>query len=200
MQVFDVEQGSPEWHELRGKYPTASCFDKILTPTGKKSTQADDYANQIVANLLGCDKETVSGIKWTERGTEQEPFAIEYYEYIYGNAVKKIGFVVDDDNLAGCSPDGLIGEDGMLEVKTPSSNNFIDYVLSGKAEQYHRPQIQGGLWITKRKWCDLLVYNEKLTPHVFRVERNEEYINLLKNEIIIFNNIIKEKLKCLTKM
>lgn len=177
MKIIDCTQGSDEWIAARVGVVTASCMDKIITPTGKESTQTDKYMNQIIAEIItGESAETFAGNAHTDRGKEYEEEAVAYYAMVHGIEPQKIGFCVTDDGKLGCSPDRFVGEDGMLEVKTGLPHVLIESALNNKLEQDHRPQTQCGLRVTNRKWVDTMLYNPKMKPIIIRAERNNSFI------------------------
>ena len=179
MQIHnDIEQGSPEWFAIRAGKPTASCFDKVLTPTGRPSSQADVYINTLLAEIVtGGSVQDWEGNQWTERGNELEPEAVLYYELQKNITTEKVGFVTNYG--VGCSPDRFVGDDGLLEIKCPKASTQIGYLLNNKLEPKYIPQIQGQLYVTGRKWCDWLAYSDELPSLIIRVERDEQYINSL---------------------
>jgi len=125
----NVAQGSTEWLLLRMGRPTASCFDRIITPSGKPSSQASDYCNLLLAELmLGRPIETPA-MPWMERGSLLEDDARAEYEFVNDVTVDRVGFCTTDDGLIGCSPDGLVGEDGLLELKCPKAEVHVGYLL-----------------------------------------------------------------------
>ena len=189
MKPFDCEQGSPEWFDLRRGIPTASCFDRILTPTGKESTQAMAYASQLIAERLTGVSLGFEGNRHTERGTELEPQARAYYEFVAGPVVE-VGFCLRDDGIAGCSPDGLVGDDGLLEIKCPSPAVHVEYLLAGKAPTKYLAQVQGQLWVTGRAWCDFLSYHPLMDPVLERVSADAEYHTLLEAAILKFSKLL----------
>ena len=155
----DIEQGSEQWHQLRLGIPTASEFDKIITATGAPSKQSEAYANRLLAELIvGHQVETFKKTAWMERGNELEAEAAAYYDLTNDVETEKVSFITDDERTMGCSPDRLIGEEGLLELKCPAPNTQIDYILNGKLDRDYWPQVQGQLLITKRKWVDLVSY------------------------------------------
>ena len=119
------------------------------------------------------------------RGTELEPEARENYEFITGNEVQEVGFIVDLDDTYGCSPDGLIGEDGGIEIKCPLGATMVKYLRSpDELVKNYWQQIQGCMFVTGRKWWDAFAYHPS-TPHVLvRVERDDAYIELLEEQVI----------------
>ncbi len=112
MIIVDVEQGTDEWFAARTGIPTASMFDKIITPTGKKSTSAKAYMNQLLADwYVGRPVDPWEGNKFTEIGNERESESRDLYAFLTDNTVEEVGFCLyDEQALIGCSPDGLVGD------------------------------------------------------------------------------------------
>ena len=111
-----------------------------------------------------------------EWGTEQEPHAKQSYTAITGREIMDVGFVVPDDTDAfGCSPDGLVGTDGLVEVKCPAPETLITYHANGVLPDNYKPQVQGQLLVTGRKWCDFFAYHPALTPFLLRVNEDRDY-------------------------
>lgn len=178
--IYNLEQGSDEWLKVRLGIPTTSNFGKIITPTGKKSDQYEGYLNELLGQLLAGKLEPQVKNAAMLRGNELEPYAVEYYEYHYGYRCKEVGFVTTKDGRIGCSPDRLIGQDGLLEVKCPMYKQHIKNLRSGVIDMKYYPQVQGQLLLTKRKWCDWMSYHPDIPASVVRVERDEEYLEKLK--------------------
>jgi hypothetical protein len=123
-------------------------------------------------------------------GTEQEPAARAAYERVTGTSVEETGFVAHDTLLAGCSPDGLVDWDGLIEIKCPyNSANHIETLLRGMPDE-HIPQVQGQMWITGRQWCDFVSFDprmpEPLQLHIQRINRDPGFIADLEARITIF--------------
>lgn len=195
MKIHNVEQGSDEWFKVRSGKPTASCFDKIVTPTGQLSKSAEIYQNEIIAEILvGGPVESWAGNMWTERGNELEQDACEIYELISGNECETIGFVTDDKETMGCSPDRLVGKDGLLEIKCPKPSTHVANLLAGKMDKGYYPQVQGQMLVTGRKWVDSISYHPHIKPVIYRIERDDEYIENLSKAIVAFNAGLNEKL------
>jgi hypothetical protein len=177
MKIIDCDQNSPEWYAARLGKPTASCFEKIITPTGKEGTQADKYMNVLIAEIIRGERfEAFKGNVFTERGKEYEAAAVKDYELLRGVDAFAVGFCTNDEGTIGCSPDRLIGDDGILEMKVPNPDNHVEHMLKGKLEQEHRPQTQGQLFVTGRQWCDTICWNPKMQPVIIRSERDNAYI------------------------
>ena len=183
----DIEQGSPEWLALRVGLPTASCFDKIITTKGVPSKSAKKYIYQLAGErMLGFSPEGYQNDAMI-RGNELEPEARAAYEFITERKVKEVGFCFKDDRkLYGASPDGVIGEDGGLEIKCPTLAVAIEYLDKGKLPTAYVQQVQGTLLVTGRLWWDFLSYYPGLPPLIVRVERDEKLIAALSYELESF--------------
>lgn len=179
MIVHDVEQGTPEWLALRCGVPTASNFGKIVTATGKASTQADGYMHTLLAEWITGKPGGMEPTPWMGRGTEMEPEARTWYEMETDADVDQVGFITRDDGLVGCSPDGLISNPGLLEIKCPSPGVHVEYLLSGDLPAKYRPQVQGQMLIAERDWCDFVSYHPDMMPLRVRVERDDGYIKTM---------------------
>lgn len=184
MIILDHEQGTEEWLAARLGKPSASGFSKLITVTGKPSTSAVGYINQLIAERFVGKSEPFYVNDHMARGTELEPEAREAYEFITGKTVTEYGFILDDSKEFGCSPDGLVETDGGLEIKCPAATTMVKYLRDPQAlvKAYYQ-QIQGCLWITDSQWWDAFAYHPEM-PHVLvRVERDEEFINKLAAEV-----------------
>jgi len=181
---IDVEQGTPEWLELRTGLPTASCFDKVVTSKGEPSKQAKKYLYQLCGEkLLGTPMETFQNDTMS-RGQEVEAKAREAYEFITDSKVQQVGFCFRDERrLYGCSPDGLLGDDGGLEIKCPTLPVHVECLDGGKLPTKYVQQVQGSLLVTGREWWDFLSYFPGLPPLLVRVERDEAFLSALKGEL-----------------
>ena len=192
MKKIECEQGSPEWLTARLGVPSASQFSKIVTGKGGKSTQVEAYINQLVAEELTGETTFVYVNEHMKRGTELESDARELYEALTGNTVQEVGFCLHDTVNAGCSPDGLVGEDGGLEIKCPAPATHVEWVKAGVLPSKHLQQIMGCLWITGRQWWDFMSYHPTMKPLIVRVERDEEYIAELEKCVTKTVKLIKE--------
>ena len=176
MQIFNCLQGSEEWDRLRCR-PTASEFGSFITPArGDYSKQSTAYAAKIVAKRLGVYTEPPPSF-WMEWGSEQEPNARHAYTKMTGREVQQVGFIMPDhcDDYGG-SPDGLIGDEGILETKCPAPETLIAIHAHGVLPLQYKPQIQGLLFISGWQWCDFFVFHPQLKPFMLRVERDDKYI------------------------
>jgi hypothetical protein len=178
VKVLDVMQGSPEWLQARLGIPTASAFDRIISPKKlQASTQAPTYRNQLLAEwLLGHPIDWGGSSQFMDRGTAMEPEARAYYAFHKDVEVQPTGFILRDDEMVGGSPDGLVGEDGGLEIKAPAIHTHIGYLLEPESlvAEYHS-QVQGYLYLTGRAWWDILSYNPDLPGVIVRIEPDPRY-------------------------
>ena len=183
MLIHDVEQGSPEWYALRLGIPTASAFDKILTPTGKLSTQAEAFINKLLAEEMTGEAMQVEKTVWMERGNELEQEAADYYELINDVELVKVGFCTNDAKTFGCSPDRLVGEEGALEIKVPAPHTHIEYLRKGEIDKGYWSQLQGNLLVLNRKWIDWMSYNPKMPSLILKADRDEKYLSDLQTAL-----------------
>lgn len=187
MKIYDCKQGSVEWIEARLGIPTASAFDKIITPTGKLSSQAPAYMHWLIAEkMLNRSLESLQGLEWVERGKELEPQAVKMYEFEQDVQTFPVGFITSDNGDIGCSPDRLAGTDGLVEIKCPAPQTHVGYMLDGFGDKY-KPQVQGQMLITGRLWVDRYSYHPEMPPVCERTMRDEPYITLLSDALNAFN-------------
>jgi len=203
MIISPHDQGTDAWLAARLGKPSASMFSKLITMTGKPSASADAYINQLLGERITGKSEPHYQSEAMALGTEREPLARADYEFIVGNTVDQYGFILDDSESYGCSPDGLIGDSsigdssgGGLEIKCPAQTTQAGYwrdPQSGVKKYYQ--QIQGCMWVTGRKWWDFFSYHPDM-PHVLvRVERNEEYIEKLSQQVLLAVTIIEAQME-----
>lgn len=195
MRTINCEQGTEEWFAARLGVPSASMFSKIVTTKGVWSTQADSYINQLVAEQLTGEREEVYQSHHMIRGTELEPEARDLYCLMKDFEVQEVGFCLHDTLKAGCSPDGLIGEDGGLEVKCPAPATHVEYLRGGVLPSRYKQQVMGCLWITQRDYWDFMSYHPTMKPLIVRVERDEEYIAALEENVTKAVNLIHENVE-----
>jgi hypothetical protein len=194
MRLHDVEQRSPEWYRLRLGIPTTSEFSSLVTPTGKPSKSASEYAVTLAAELFIGRQIGWDGNGWTERGREMEHQAVSLYEFANDCELHRVGFITDDDGTVGCSPDGLAGDDGMVEIKCLKAENHVRAILHhqahGTCPSDYVPQTQGQLLICQRRWCDLVFYHPELPMLTIRQEPDPNIQAVLQEQIPV---VIKER-------
>ena len=176
MRILPHEQRTKGWYESRRGLPTASSFGKLITSTGKRAASADAYIDELIAEKLTGESKFIPTTAAMQYGIDTEPKAREYYEFMYEREVTEIGLCLHDEISAGASPDGLIGDDGILEIKCPQSHTMVKYLRENRLPPEYKAQVMGQLWICGREWADFLAYHEKMKPLLIRVERDEEFI------------------------
>lgn len=189
MRIIDAPQGTPEWLASRAGVATASCFAAIMA-TGRGGAESADrrnYRSRLVVERLTSKPVQTFQSAAMKQGTEREPFARMAYETHTGNIVREVGLCMHDTLTAGASPDGLIAEDGGLEIKCPELSNHLAYLQIKTEPAEYTWQIQGAMWITGRAWWDFASYNpdfpERLQLVVRRVERDDAAIKKLAAEV-----------------
>jgi predicted phage-related endonuclease len=180
-------QGSEAWRLDRAGHVTASRITDVMA---KDTTAARrNYKAEIVAEILsGSPIEAGYVSADMKRGTEQEPFARVAYEIRTGAIVNQCGFVKHPTiERAGCSPDGLIGEDGLIEIKVPKLATHIEYLLAGKVPAEYIPQMCWQLACTGRQWNDFVSYSPELPEHlslfVARIECDLDVIRMMESKV-----------------
>lgn len=186
MIVLDHEQRSPEWFEARCGVPSASYFDKIVKMDGSPSKQRKKYMYKLAGEFVsGVAEESYQNAAMM-RGTELEPEARGLYEAITGKQVQEVGFCIEDHRRYGCSPDGLVGEDGAIEIKCPNIATHVGYLIDNKLPSDYFQQVQGVLLVTGLAWCDFVSYYPGLNPLIIRVKPNKGFLKKARKELDIF--------------
>lgn len=200
--IYDFEQRSDEWHAAKLGMFSGSDFHTFL---GNSQTKKDKLWEKVAERrFLDSDNEEFFS-PYTERGNMLEPEARRIYSAINEVEVKEVGLVEEDgefDGYAVCSPDGLVGEDGIIEIKTLSAKFFLQYTetdeKTGKPKNYIRPehktQCQFNMFVSERQWCDLVYYHARAGVHIIRIERDEEYIEKIKEALREGVKFIEEKI------
>jgi predicted phage-related endonuclease len=198
MIINNCEQGSDLWFSLRCGNPGASSFDKIITSTGKPSTQAQKYLYQCAGELLtGQKAESYSNVHMT-RGIELEAEARSLFEMIQGVEVKQVGLIYPDHTQDyHCSPDGLIDLTG-LEIKCPSLPVAVEYLDKGVLPTEYKVQVHGSMMVTGFKTWWFISYYPGLKPLILEIHRDDKFCEMIKNYVDGFCSELKslvEKLK-----
>ncbi len=198
MIILDIEQQSTEWFKVKAGMPSASDFDKIITSTGSPSKQQQKYIYQLAGEkITGIRAESYQSLAM-QRGIELEGEARQLYAFINDVEVKQVGFCLSDDKSCACSPDGLVGDDGGLEIKCPTLPVQVEYLLQNELPVDYYQQVQGCLYVTGRKWWDFMSYYPSLKPLIIRVLPDKDFHRALKIELELFNERLKnieEKIK-----
>lgn len=194
MQVSNVEQGSEEWHQIRLGKATASRFKDVLAKG--QGISRNKYKAQLIAQRLS-GKKSKGFTSWQmAQGTEREAEARLIYEAFTGNKVSEVGFVELDHIQAGASPDGLVNDDGTIEIKCTEELAHYEVMEKQKVPAEYVKQIQGQLWVTERQWCDFISYCPEFDPknrmQIVRVHRDEGLIAELQREVPLFMQEVME--------
>lgn len=194
--VTGIEQGSDEWLQMRAGKVTASNFSKVMAKGAGKTRKT--YLYQLAAEILtSAPIETFknAAMEW---GNECEPQARAMYEFNEDVEVEEVTFIHGIEGV-GVSPDGLVGDNGMLEIKSPNTTTQIERYLSGKFPSTYKAQVQGQLWVAEREWEDFLSFDPRIEGKAsyfkIRVERDDSYIRDLEVEVQIFINDLSEILQ-----
>lgn len=194
MKILSHPQGSDEWLASRIGRPSASQFSRLITTSGKPSGSAGKYIEQMVIERLSGESTPHFQSEHMARGNELEPEAREYYELLTGNTVSEVGFILDDSEEFGCSPDGLVGSSSGLEIKCPADNTMLGYIEDPmKGVKRYWQQIQGCMMITGRSTWDFLAYHPEMEPVLVTVEYDEEFCSKMYDEIVKAVNIINQE-------
>ena len=195
MVVLNMEQGSAAWTRARLGIPTASNFKRIMTATGTLSNASVQYMNELINEWRTAKKPASGATEWMRRGLEMEPEARAFYARRSGVSVAEVGLVYRDERrLIAASPDGMVGDDGLLEIKCPKHSTHEAYLRAGKIPPAYIPQVQGQLWVTNRKWCDFFSYHPDFPEQLLlRVARDERYIKELCAAVEGFVSVMLER-------
>lgn len=197
MRVVDCQPYDAKWWEVRRGVPTASEFGSIITPKKAEfAAAAKTYACKLIADKYDGNYGPQSDFQtWAMReGHRVEPEARAFYEFQRGLDVQQVGFIFDDQERFGCSPDSLVGDDGGLEVKHPEAKTHVQWLLAGGIPAEHKPQVHGCMIVTGRDWWDFLSYVPNFPKLLVRVER-DDYTKKLEECLEEFWPMYQEMLK-----
>ena len=176
MRIIDCKQGTHEWHQARLGMPTASRISAVVTPAGKPTANAarTRYAIDLAVERI-TKRPTETFVSFAmQRGLDLEDLARMWYYTQTRTPANKAGFCIADNGLSGCSPDGLVGDDGMIEIKCPGLANYAEIVATGVIPADWLLQCHHALYVTKRRWIDFTLFTdiEPFTGWIKRIERD----------------------------
>ena len=194
MKIITADQRSADWWKARRGLPTASDFDLIVTSDGKPSKSRQKYMFRLAGERLGAmiDESFVSMAM--QIGIDREEEGRSLYE-IARSPVQKVGLCLSDCGRYGASPDGLVGDDGCLEIKCPQVATHIEYMLSDKIPTDYFQQTQGQLLVTGRKWVDFMSHFPGLQPRIIREVPDKGFQAVLKMSLDRFCEELDELVK-----
>lgn len=192
----NLEQGSEEWHAARRGMVTASVVGKLITTKTLKPASNDDSRNLV--KLLAAER--ITG--WTDptymnddmwRGVECEPIARDFYSEKYA-PVDEVGFIVleTEKYRLGYSPDGLVGDAGLIEVKSPRAKGHLSTIVAGTPPIAYMAQMQCGLMVTGRQWCDYISWYGGMPMFVHRVYPDQKWFTAIHEAVIAFEANVAE--------
>ncbi|HWR52946.1 MAG TPA: YqaJ viral recombinase family protein [Bryobacteraceae bacterium] len=187
MIIHQCQQGSEDWYRLRLGIPTASEFFRLVTPTGKLSSQADTYMNHLLAEwITGAPLESVE-TSWMQHGHEYEAQAAASFAFETDLETETVGFITTDDGMIGASPDRIVvgGRLG-VELKCPSPQVHVGYMRHGAIDDKYRPQVQGQMLVAGFEAVYLQSYCPGLPTVVIRTDRDEKYLETLSGALCEF--------------
>ena len=201
-----MEQRTEEWFRARAGKVTASRVSDIIAKTKSGySTSRDNYMAELICQrLTGAVGESFqnAAMAW---GTNTEPLARAAYVSAKGTSVEEIGFVPHPTiENAGASPDGLIGEDGLIEIKCPLTNTHMNMILEQEIPTKYHVQMQWQIACTGRQWCDFVSFDPRMPEHmqlyIHQVERDQKMIGNLEAEVIKFLKDMDDKIAKLNNL
>lgn len=184
LEVISCEQNSPQWVAARSGVPSSSEFATIMAKGrgGGESLTRKKYLHKLAAErILGKPVETWGGNADTERGHALEPEARALYAFMSNNEPQQVGFM--RRGPIGASPDSLVGDDGLLEIKTRAPHLQIALLESNTFPPEHKAQVQGQLLVSGRQWVDFFSYSPGLPPFQTRIHREPIYIAEMQKAI-----------------
>ena len=207
MIILNLPQGSTEWLYGRAGVATASrfCDARARLTRASKNGKAGDPAGKAIEYAWTVAMERIADQPLDQtfetwqmrRGSTLEPEARMAYEMKTGLLAGESGLLLTNDRAFGYSSDGLVGEDGLIEIKCPANCQKIGDIWRDPetSTDEYIDQIQGGLWITGRKWCDFVMYCPWLASvgkdlFVKRVERDDDYIEELESDLMAFKALV----------
>jgi len=201
-----MDQRTDEWFAARlGKVTASRVADVIAKTKTGPSASRENYATQLVLERLTnkqAESYTNSAMQW---GTETEPMARQAYELKRGLFVNETGFVDHPTiEMCGASPDGLVGADGLIEIKCPNSATHMETILTQKVPAKYIPQMTWQMACTGRSWCDFVSFDprfpENLQIFIERIEYDPTYVRMLELEVTQFLDEVEKKVEILRKM
>ena len=195
-----MEQRTPEWFAARlGKVTASKVADVVAKTKSGYSTSRDNYMAQLVCErMTGTQAEgfSNSAMQW---GTDQEPLARAAYESAMNVLVDETGFIIHPKiTEAGASPDGLVGDEGLIEIKCPNTSTHIDTLLSEKVPGKYNIQMQWQMACTGRKWCDFVSFDSRmpmgLQIFIKRVDYHDAFVKDLESEVKEFLTELETKI------
>lgn len=184
LEIFEnIEQGTDDWKACRIGLPTASMFSAIMAKGQGKTRKS--YLNRLAAEIITGEPLECFSNQSMARGNAMEGDARDYFSFLMDVEPRQVGFIRNGQK--GCSPDSLIGDDALLEIKTQRGDLLIDTLIKDEFPSEHKAQVQGQLWVAERDVCHLLMYWPAMPPFIKAVRRDEKFISELSAAVSSFN-------------
>lgn len=192
IEIFDCDQNSTEWYQARCGIPTASMFGTIMAKgrSGGESETRKKYMYRLAGEIITGRPEDTYSNSHMQRGHDMEDEARRHYEFVMDVDTRRVGFV--RNGRVGCSPDSLIGERGVLEIKSCLPSIIIGEILKDEFPPRFKAQTQGILKVCERDWVDITVHWQDMPKFIKRAVRDEPYLRELEDAIVRFNDELDE--------
>jgi len=191
VKIIDCKQGESSWHFARAGIPTASEFDRLVTPEFKirtgdtpKTYLHEKLAEKLMGQPLEFDVDTFA----MDQGRLLESEALPWLDFAHGIKAERIGFCTTDDGLVGCSPDGLVGDNCGVEVKCPRPQKHLSYLLAGELPKEYAAQVYGSMYVTGSSSWYFLSYSRQFPKFLLKIERDEAIMSALDKALREFTN------------
>ncbi len=189
----DIIQGSSEWESARLGIPTSSSFSRIITPSGNRSKSWEPYLFELLGERLTGRSEEDFKSSWMERGTEMESEAVNWFSFQTDLETEKVGFVTNDSGTIGASPDRLVSDGALLEIKCPSAGVHVSYLLKKPVDHEHFVQTQGQLFVAQYDSNWVLSYHPALPKALVKVGRDDGFISKMEKLLNEFSQELETK-------
>ena len=197
VKIVDCEQGADEWFAARAGIITMSRAQCLMVKGRSESGLGEDaigYIDELIGERLTGGNSMSFGGNWhTRRGKEMEPQAVAEYEALSGNKVAHCGIMLNHG--VGYSPDGMVGDNGLVEVKSKLPKIMVKVLCGNEVPKEHIAQCQGGLWVSEREWLDFIAYWPGMPLFVKRIYRDEKYIKELAGRCELLYSVLAEREK-----
>lgn len=202
MIILNIDQQSEAWHEARCGRVTGTRFKNLVSKDTTDSYK--DLVTNIACEIITNKQEEIYLNADMERGIEREPVARKEYEVLFDTEVKTIGFMIPDEDhkyheWIGISPDGLLSDNGLLEIKCPKMKTHFEYIERNELPSEYRYQVQGQLFVSGLAYCDFMSFFPNMKPFIIRVYPDLEMFKVFETRLDVLIEQVKNKLDKYTK-